>query len=62
MRSAVVAVIAVFVTLVWLAPAEAATSRVIDVALQESEAEGAAISNRVRLYGESYALVIGIDR
>ena len=61
MRSAVVAVIAVLVTLVWLTPAEAATSRGIEVTLKESETKDAAVSRTVRLYEESYALVIGID-
>ena len=41
--------------------ASAATSHGIDVTLKESEAKDAAISGTVRLYEESYALVIGID-
>ena len=41
--------------------ASAATSRGIDFTLKQSEAPGAAISGTVRLYEESYALVIGID-
>ena len=41
--------------------ASAATSRGIDVTLKESEDKDAAISGTIRLYEESYALVIGID-
>ena len=41
--------------------ASAATSRGIDFTLKQSEAPSAAISGTVRLYEESYALVIGID-
>jgi hypothetical protein len=42
-------------------PAEAATSRGIEVTLKEGETKDAAVSRTVRLYEESYALVIGID-
>ena len=41
MRNAVVAVIAVIVTLVWLAPSKAATSCGIDATLKMSEARDA---------------------
>ena len=41
-------------------PAHAAT-RGIGVAVKASDAPGAAVVETVRLYGASYALVIGID-
>ncbi len=55
---AVAALLAVGVTLG--GPAHGAT-RGIEVAVKASEAPGAAVVETVRLYGASYALVIGID-
>ena len=66
MRTHIAAILLISLALIGgaliLAPgASAATSRGIDVTLKESEDKDAAISGKVRLYEESYALVIGID-
>ncbi len=45
-----------------LATPAVAASRGIEVTLRASERAGAPVAETVRLYGASYALVIGIDR
>jgi formylglycine-generating enzyme required for sulfatase activity len=53
--------ILVLVTVLGLASLANAATRGIEVVLKSSEAQGAPDAGTVRLYGASYALVIGID-
>ncbi len=50
------------VVLSLLATPALAASRGIEVTLRASERAGAPVAKTVRLYGNSYALVIGIDK